>query len=230
MALNGNSDNDTMREPVRPSADGDPMGTPTSSEKVLWQGKPDHRTLARTAFHTRSVGIYFVALVALSLYLGNYNAALVCSVLGVMAVAILHSIAWFSARTTLYILTDTRLIMRIGMAIESRINVPLRHVQSAALKSRGNDHGDIVLKLGGERLLGYMLLWPHVRPWQINRPEPMLRAVPQAQHVAELLADACAAIVPIARPNGATNEAPHREPSTAKSPVTARAELTGATA
>lgn len=182
-----------------PKAHGDPMGTPASDEKVLWRGKPDHATLARTAFHTRSVGLYFVALVAISVWTGNLNAAVVCSVLGFLAVALLHGLAWWSGRTTLYILTDTRLILRIGMAIETRINIPLRHVQSAGLKERGAGHGDIVMKLGGERLLGYLLLWPHVRPLHINRPQPMLRAVPDAQAVAALLTEACAAIGPIAR-------------------------------
>ncbi len=31
-------------------------------ERILWQGKPDWRMLARTAFHTRIVAGYFVLL------------------------------------------------------------------------------------------------------------------------------------------------------------------------
>lgn len=182
-----------------PSAHGDPMGTPTMDEKVLWKGQPDLAVLSRTAFHTRKVGLYFVALIAISAILGNITTAIVCAVLGVAGVAVLHTLAWVSRRTTLYILTDTRLIMRIGMALETRINVPLKHVLSADLKMRGKEHGDIALKIGGERLLGFFLLWPHTRPWHFARPEPMLRGIPDAQKVAALLADACANVVQIER-------------------------------
>lgn len=186
-------------EAHEPRAEGDPMGTPAADETVLWKGKPDRAVLARTAFHTRSVGAYFTLLVGISIYLGNPTVAITCTVLGLAALGILNAIAWLSARTTLYILTDTRLIMRIGMALQARINVPLKHVQSADLRTRKGGHGDIALTLGGERLLGYALLWPHARPWRINRPQPMLRAVPEAETVAAMLADACAAVVPIER-------------------------------
>lgn len=173
------------------------MGTPAVDEKVLWKGQPDLAVLSRTAFHTRKVALYFVALIAISAIIGNVSAVITCAVLGVAGVAILHTLAWVSRRTTLYILTDTRLIMRIGMALETRINIPLKHVTSADLRMRGKQHGDIALQLGGERLLGYFLMWPHVRPWRFSRPKPMLRAVPEADKVAKLLADACADVVPI---------------------------------
>lgn len=179
-------------EEAGPAAFGDPMGTPSAQEKVLWKGRPDLAVLARTAFHTRKVGLYFAALVVICVALGNMQTALICAVLGVLAVGILYSLAWMSARTTLYILTDARLILRIGMALETRVNVPLKHVTSADLRTRGKAHGDIALSLAGERLLGYVLLWPHARPWRFTKPEPMLRAIPEAQDVARFLAEACA--------------------------------------
>ncbi len=194
----------TQTQEAGPTAHGDPMGTPAADEKVLWKGRPELSHLSRTAFHTRSVGIYFAILIAVSVIMGNVNTAIVCAVLGVAAVGILHALAWLSVRTTMYILTDTRLIMRIGMALETRINVPLKHVISADMKARGKSHGDISLEVGGERLLGYMLLWPHARPWRLNQPQPMLRAVPEAQKVAALLADACAAHVAIERSTSQT--------------------------
>lgn len=192
-------DEEVLEGVPAPKAFGDPMGTPAADEQVLWKGRPDVSALARTAFHTRSVGIYFLALVGLSAFYGKVNAAVVCTVLGLAAIGILHALAWLSVRTTMYILTDQRLIMRIGMAIETRINVPLKHVLAADLRMRGKDHGDIVLRLGGERLLGYALLWPHVRPWRFGKPEPMLRALRDPQMVAELLAKACAKQAPIER-------------------------------
>lgn len=173
-----------------PKAFGDRMGTPAPDEKVLWKGRPALRLFARTAFHTRTLGLYFAVLVIISLATGNQNAAIVAAALGTVLIALLYLLAWLSARSTLYILTDARIIMRIGIAIETRINVPLKQVKAANFRDRGADHGDIALELGGDRLLGTLLLWPHMRPWHYAQPQPMLRCVPDATRLAQLIADA----------------------------------------
>ncbi|WP_232824387.1 hypothetical protein [Blastomonas sp. UPD001] len=53
-------------EPVRGLPGELPQG-----ETLLWQGSPDWRLLARSAFFTRIVGLYFAALVALAIYNGS---------------------------------------------------------------------------------------------------------------------------------------------------------------
>ncbi|MDP4604851.1 MAG: photosynthetic complex putative assembly protein PuhB [Erythrobacter sp.] len=173
-----------------PTAHGDRMGTPAPDEKVLWKGRPSLGMLARTAFHTRTLGLYFAALVIIALLIGNQTTAIVAASMGVALIALLYLLAWMSARSTLYILTDVRLIMRIGMAIETRINIPLKQVKAAHLRTRGANHGDIALELDGERMLGTVLLWPHMRPWHYAHPQPMLRAVADATSLARLIADA----------------------------------------
>jgi hypothetical protein len=173
-----------------PKAFGDRMGTPAVDEKVLWKGRPKLDLLARTAFHARTLGLYMAALAAIALMLGKPDAGLVAGILGVVLTALLYLLAWLSARSTLYILTDTRLIMRVGMAIETRINIPLKQVTAAHLALRSkNGHGDIAFELSGERLLGTLLLWPHVRPFHYARPQPMLRAVPDAAALAQMIAE-----------------------------------------
>ena len=42
-------------------------GVPPPGERILWQGSPDWRTLARTAFHTRLIAGYFAVLVAIAI-------------------------------------------------------------------------------------------------------------------------------------------------------------------
>lgn len=172
-----------------PPAFGDRMGTPAADEKVLWKGRPSLGMFARTAFHTRKLALYFAGLTTIALVAQNNTAAIVAAVLGVALIAILYLLAWFSARTTLYILTDTRLIMRIGMAIETRVNIPLKQIKAAHFRPRGADHGDIAFELSGERLLGNLLLWPHVRPRHYTHPQPMLRAVPDAASLAQMIAE-----------------------------------------
>jgi hypothetical protein len=174
-----------------PRAFGDRMGTPQPDERVLWKGRPQRALLARTAFHARTASLYMAALVLVALMLGRNDAAIVCTMLGLALAAILHILAWASARSTLYILTDTRLIMRIGIAIETRVNIPLKQITAAHLAVLAKDgHGDIAFEVAGERLLGTLLLWPHVRPWRYARPEPMLRAVPDAAALAQVIAEA----------------------------------------
>ncbi len=172
-----------------PTAHGDRMGTPAPDEKVLWKGRPTVGLLALSAFHTRTLGLYFAGLTAIALVTGNTNAAIVSAVLGTALIALLYLLAWLSARSTLYILTDVRLIMRIGIAIETRVNIPLKQVTAAHYRDRGHDHGDIALELDGERLLGNLLLWPHARPWHYAHPQPMLRSIPGAAHVAQLITE-----------------------------------------
>lgn len=173
-----------------PKAFGDRMGTPQPDEAVLWKGRPQVGLLARSAFHTRTLGFYMAALAIIALVMDKPDAALVAAVLGTALVGLLYGLAWASARTTLYILTDTRMIMRIGMAIETRVNIPLKQITAANLRMRGKQHGDIAFALSGDRLLGNLLLWPHVRPWHYAMPQPMLRAVPDAALVAQMIAEA----------------------------------------
>lgn len=180
----------TALENDGPKAFGDRMGTPQPDEQVLWKGRPQLGLLARSAFHAHTLGAYMAALVVVSLVLGKPDAAMVAGVLGTALVAILYVLAWASARSTLYILTDTRLIMRIGTAIETRVNIPLKQITAAHLALQGKDgHGDIAFELAGERLLGTVLLWPHVRPWHYAKPQPSLRAVPDAAALAQKIAE-----------------------------------------
>lgn len=190
-------DHPAISEADGPSAHGDPMGTPALNECVLWKGRPSVPVLTRTAFHLGSYAVYMAAMVLLAIAFGNTDSAVFLAGAGLFGGIVIQLIAWRSARTTLYILTDARLILRIGMAVETRINIPLKHIEAASLNMHGREHGDVAVELGGERLLGYLLLWPHARPWRFARPQPMLRAIPDAQGFAKLLAEACAHYHPV---------------------------------
>ena len=75
------------------------------------------------------------------------------------------------------------------MGTETRISVPCKRGRAADLRPGPGGHGEIGMELGGGRLLGHVLLWPHVRPWRYAMPQPMLRAVPDAAHVAQIIAE-----------------------------------------
>lgn len=172
-------------------------GLPPAGERILWQGSPDWRVLARTAFHTRIVAGYFAvlaiwaaisAVVAPTENPGALTGVAMTLLVGGLVVGLLHLLAWGSARTTVYTLTNRRIVMRIGMAVPKCINLPLGKVQAAELAVRADGTGDIPLTIAGPARLGYAALWPHARPVRIVRPQPMLRSIPQAEQVAGLIA------------------------------------------
>jgi len=163
-------------------------------ERMLWQGTPDWKRLAIHAFHVRKLAIYFSAMLVLQwLYLlGEPNVALlrpmaISSSTALLTLALLTTIAWFSARTTLYTLTDRRVIMRVGIVLTLTFNLPLKQVAGASIKPHAAGFGDIALALKGEDRIAWLNLWPHARPWQVKRPEPSLRCVPDAAAIAARL-------------------------------------------
>lgn len=178
-------------EPVR----GLPGDLP-AGEEILWQAAPDWRTFLRTALFSRGLAVYFAALALLALASGNLLGAAGIAGGAVILQGLLAGFAILVARTTVYTLTNRRLVLRIGVALNKCVNLPLAQIGGADLRMRGGDIGDIALTLAGRHKLGYAMLWPHARPLRLARPQPMLRAVPDAARLAEALAHACAAVVP----------------------------------
>lgn len=168
-------------------------------ERILWQGGPEWRTFARSALHTRWVGLYFAAMAALALLSGSLGGLLAAAASAAAVTGLLSLFAVLVARTTVYTITNRRVVLRVGVALQKCINLPLAVIGSAELRSLTGGHGDIVLVPNAVHRLGYAMLWPHARPLKIGRPQPMLRALPDAANVADVLARACGAIAPITR-------------------------------
>ena len=182
-------------------------------ERLLWQGGPDGRTLAVEALHWRKLAIYFAILLAWraeNVFAGGggvLQAAMASAwllPLAVFAIGIALLVATLIRRTTVYTLTDRRVVMRIGIVLTMTLNLPLRQIDAAALRPGRNGHGDIALTLAPGVRIGYVHLWPHARAWQVRWPQPMLRALPNASEVASLLANALqASAISAARASGA---------------------------
>jgi hypothetical protein len=170
-----------------------------ANEKILWQGSPDFGAVALRIFHLRKVAVYFALMLAWNVastmgdggsFVDGLKSIALLGFLSVMGFAALTGLAWATARTAVYTLTDKRIVMRIGIALTLTFNLPLRLVKSASLRQHKDGCGDILIAMGGEDHIAWLHLWPHVRPWVLARPEPMLRAVPNAEHVAALLSQA----------------------------------------
>ena len=186
-------------EPIRGLPENLPAG-----ERILWQGAPVWRVLAKDALHVRKVLFYFGILLVWRLVSAradgdSLSQALVSAVplvsVGAAALVVLTVLAWLLARSTVYTITNRRLVMRFGVALPMTVNVPFSVVESVASTVDANGFGGIALKLLGEDRIAYLNLWPHARRWQFARPQPMMRAIPDVASVSEIISNALVADV-----------------------------------
>jgi hypothetical protein len=169
------------------------------TERMLWQGSPELGLVMRRVFHLPLVSLYFAVMLALKAAdvqhtAGSFTEAVMMMapsvLMTVMGLGTLAMLAWLTCRTTVYTLTDRRVVMRIGIVLTLTFNLPLSRIQSADLKAIDADRGDIALTLSGDDRIAWVHLWPHARPWRLTRPEPMLRAIPDVARVSSLLTQA----------------------------------------
>jgi len=188
---------DFASEPVR----GLPARLP-AGETMLWQGEPRAWELAKEVFHIRAVAAYFAAILLwrFMAVLGagsTLEVALIAtaSLLPVMlgALGLLAVLAVIIARTTVYTITDRRIVMRFGVAITKAVNVPYSQIVSASVHGTGGSAGDIAVALKDGTRVGYVHFWPHVRPFRFRSPEPTLRGLADVGTPANILAEALAA-------------------------------------
>jgi hypothetical protein len=179
-------------EPVRGLPQRPPLG-----EELLWQGRPAALALARDAFKITWVAGYFVALALWrAMVIADGSAGTVIAVMlpylaiGAVTCAILFVLAWVQARATVYTVTTARVALRIGAALTVTLNVPFRQIGAAHLAMGRNGTGTIALETLGGTQISYLVCWPHVRPWHLAKTQPALRCIPDAAHVAKLLAEA----------------------------------------
>jgi hypothetical protein len=170
-------------------------------ERILWRGAPTLSGVLMRAFHARLVMLWFagaatVLAIGAAASGGPARALAVAGpilLIGLGALGLLTVLAWLIQRTTVYTLTDRRVVMHVGIALPITLNLPLTRIESADLRLFADGSGDVPLRLPPGERVAYLHLWPHARPWRVSRPEPMLRSVPEARCVAALLAPALAA-------------------------------------
>ncbi len=187
-------------------------------EHIVWQGAPCSHPLARQVFHTRLIAVYFAALAAWNVVSslqdgGSTGDATLAAVLtagcGAIVIGIFELLAWLGARTTVYTITNRRIVMRIGIAFSSTLDIPFKAIDSVQLKAGSNGVGNISIKLESGARIPYLVMWPHARPWHLRHPQPMLRAVPEVNEVAGALASRLEAT---ARARSGTNVPAERHP------------------
>jgi len=171
-------------------------------ERVLWAGTPSARALSFEVFHIRAVAIYALVILvwrfSVTLYDGGTVGAAMANtafvgLIFLIGIALLGVLAWATARSTRYTITTKRVVMRIGVALTMSVNLPFRQITSADYRAGPFGTGSIALTLAANGKLGYAALWPHVRPFHLSRPQPMLRGIRDGEAAARILGTALAA-------------------------------------
>jgi hypothetical protein len=175
-----------------------------ANERVVWQGAPDWRSLACHAFHVPKLAAYFALMLLVQLInlsspdsgVGwkpldaiELKSLFVAAGLYALALGLLMGAAWMSASTTLYTLTNKRVVMRIGIVLTLTFNIPYKRIAGASLKPYRDGMGDIALALYPEDRIGWAHLWPHQRAWHISQPQPTLRCLSDGRQVGQMLLD-----------------------------------------
>jgi hypothetical protein len=191
-------------------------------ERVLWHGRPQWTSMARRAFRVDLIAIYFGLMTVWNIASAGANAGIEAAAIsgaktigaGLIAVALLTVLAFLSSRTSLYVVTTKRVVMKVGIALPIFFNLPFNSILGASVRVYDDGTGEIPLALEPKQHIAYLHLWPHAKPFHINRPEPSLRSVPDAAKVAEILSRALIA---------ASNESHSRAASVEKTtPIKAR--------
>jgi hypothetical protein len=168
-------------------------------EMLRWQGAPRWGALAKRAFHVRTIAFYFGLLILFRFVLlltGGVSwseavlSALWLATLCGLAIAILALLAWLYSRSTVYSISDRRIVIRFGVALPMAVNIPFKVIESAGLRAYADGTGDITVVLGPKQRVNYLIMWPNVRPWRFVNAEPMLRCIANADEAAEILAEA----------------------------------------
>jgi hypothetical protein len=171
-------------------------------ESLVWEGQPDVKTVAFRVLYLRAILVYWALIAAGFLAAGalggrgsgNLAADLVwLMVVAAVGSGLIFGLAAAIRSSTTYALTDRRVVIRMGVAFPSVLNLPLHRIDSVDVRVTGKDRegrevGDLVLTPAGGERVGWLYLWPHVKPWAWRDPVPAFRAIPEAAYVGKLAA------------------------------------------
>lgn len=168
-------------------------------ERLLWQGSPEFFALACSALHVKKIVLYFCLIMAWQQYsLWQEGSAMslqsmVVSVVSMLAACgLLMLLAGLYAKTTVYTITNRRIVIRYGIAVPVTLNIPFTDLRQARALRFRDGNGNIALSLPDTTRLSWFVLWPNARPWRFIHPQPMLRSVQDVDGVAQVLQQAVA--------------------------------------
>ncbi len=194
-----------MSETGGPEHDYEPVpglpGRLPEGEHILWQGAPSSAQVSRQIMKTRWIAGYFGVLVLWNITAGIYDGRLpseilfssgALAILSTIAIGLLEAFAWGVQKTTLYTITNKRIVMRIGVALSATFNLPFTRILSADMREDTNGNGDIALTLKPGDRLSWLVFWPHVRGFKKGALMPQMICLKDVAVAANVLSSALA--------------------------------------
>ncbi len=168
-----------------------------AGERVLWQGAPDQRALARWFLRERWV----LGFVALSAALGVADAlrhdtgvmprligvGTLSVILATVAMVAIRLLAWQIAKSSSYVITDRRVYFNIGIVLRADANVPYASVDRIDLLRRSDGSADLMVTLAGAKEIPWLLLFPHMSWRGATRGRPTFRGLRTPQPAADAI-------------------------------------------
>jgi Bacterial PH domain len=170
-----------------------------AGERVLWSGAPDRRSLARNFLRERWVlGFVFLTFLLQAADVLQRDFPMqrllgVAALSGVLALIAIVSIRFFAARlekTSKYVITDRRVYFNIGIVLRADANVPYSIVDGVDLRRRPDGSADLMVALGGDKEVPWLLLFPHLTWRGSKKGRPTFRALRNPQLAADAVVGA----------------------------------------
>ena len=198
-----------MSETGGPEHDIEPVpglpGRLPDGEFIVWQGKPAFKTLMTRLLRARWIAAYFAIAALWSVAVGINNSETAWQFVGrisfiAVAAAILFGLMALYARavakTTMYTLTNHRVVMRVGIAISASFNLPFAQISGADFRVGSDGSGDVALTLKSGHGLSGSVFFPHQRGGLWRKLSPQMICLPEAKSVADTLAKQLRAYTP----------------------------------
>ena len=166
-----------------------------NGESILWKGRPSLWGFSWNLFGLKWITLYLSILSIVSVarffasdfYTAFYVDFLPFFLSGIFASIILIGLAATQTYSTVYIITENRVIIKTGAALSFLISMPFKKIKEVNLQKRGASIGTISFELLSEKRVPYISCWPSVRPWKFKRTQPAFSCIGSVDEVATIL-------------------------------------------
>ena len=164
-------------------------------ESILWKGKPSFWGFSWYFFGLKLLAFYLIILsvvFAARLTATDFFTAFVVDFLpfllsGILASCILMALAKIQSQSSVYIITENRVIIKSGAALSFLISMPFKKIKAVNLQKRKGSLGTISFELNSGKRVPYISCWPSVRPWRFKKTEPAFSCIENVDEVATIL-------------------------------------------
>ena len=166
-----------------------------NGESILWKGRPSLWGFSWNLFGLKWITLYLSMLSIVSVarffasdfYTAFYVDFLPFFLSGIFASIILIGLAATQTYSTVYVITENRVIIKTGAALSFLISMPFKKIKEVNLQKRGASIGTISFELLSEKRVPYISCWPSVRPWKFKRTQPAFSCIGSVDEVATIL-------------------------------------------